>query len=33
MIMHALLAIEPEPREVTRAVIGRTVDPSGWPGA
>jgi DNA-binding transcriptional regulator YbjK len=33
MIMHALLAIEPEPREVTRAAIVRTVDPSGGPGA
>jgi DNA-binding transcriptional regulator YbjK len=32
MIMHALLAIAPEPREVTRAAIARTVDPSGWPG-
>jgi DNA-binding transcriptional regulator YbjK len=32
MIMHALLAIEPATREVTRIAITTTVDPSGRPG-
>jgi DNA-binding transcriptional regulator YbjK len=32
MIMHALLAIEPATREVTRIAIATTVDPSARPG-
>ncbi|MEV5753140.1 TetR family transcriptional regulator [Actinoallomurus sp. NPDC052308] len=33
MIMHALLATVPEPREVTRAAIARTLDPADGTGA